>query len=204
MRYFFSHDGKTQHGPVEATQLRQAGATLDTLVWREGMTDWTPARNVPELAAIMGSPAAPMPAPSGPTQWTPPPADPVVAYQTPQQNNLSANGMAITSMILGIISVTLLWCYFFGVLPAIVGVVFGHIARGQIRRGQGTGAGMALAGLICSYITIGLAALLVGALAMFFVFATPRTLTPAPVPVRVAPTPPTTVPTNPTPAAPWE
>ena len=61
------------------------------------------------------------------------------------------NGMAITSLILGI-----LWL---GLLP----VIFGHIAIGQIKRNpyQG-GRGMAIAGLVLGYLAIGFWVVLIG------------------------------------------
>jgi len=46
--------GNERHGPVSASALRaQTGITSDTLVWRRGMAEWTPAGAVPELATIL-------------------------------------------------------------------------------------------------------------------------------------------------------
>jgi len=46
--------GNERHGPVSASALRaQTGITSDTLVWRRGMVEWTPAGAVPELATIL-------------------------------------------------------------------------------------------------------------------------------------------------------
>jgi len=39
-------------------------------------------------------------------------------------------------------------------VTAIVGVIFGHIAMGKIRRGEEDGRGMALAGVIVGYVVI--------------------------------------------------
>lgn len=200
---------------MEAADLRQAGVTLQTLVWRDGMSGWTPARDVPEVAAMLApEPAAPSMqqpyAPQQTQQWSPT-GQPggVVAYQTPGSATGAptvTNGMAITSMVLGIVGLCTLGCYLFGCIVAIVGVIFGHIARGQIRRTQAGGAGMALAGLICGYIAIGITLLLVvGGIVLFAMMPQP-TMTPAPVMVPTAPTSPnfpTTVPTRPAPARPW-
>jgi hypothetical protein len=48
-------------------------------------------------------------------------------------------------------------------LPAIVGVILGFVARGQIRRSGGTrsGSGLALAGIIVGFVDIALAAVLI-------------------------------------------
>lgn len=63
------------------------------------------------------------------------------------------SGLAITSLVLGIIS---LCCPVF-LLP-IAAVICGHVSRGQIKKSQGTigGSGVALAGLILGYISIAL------------------------------------------------
>jgi hypothetical protein len=58
------------------------------------------------------------------------------------------NGMAVASLVCacaGIIP------FLFGI-PAILGVIFGFVARGQIRRTNGVqgGGGLALAGIICA------------------------------------------------------
>lgn len=46
--------GSERRGPVTASALRaQGGITSETLVWRRGMAEWTPASAVPELATII-------------------------------------------------------------------------------------------------------------------------------------------------------
>ena len=62
----------------------------------------------------------------------------------------TGNGLAITSMILGISS--LVACM--GPLTGIPAVICGHIARGKGKRGDASGDGMALAGLITGYMGI--------------------------------------------------
>ena len=72
------------------------------------------------------------------------------------------SGLAIASMVLGILAVVSpplsCWCCCGvpGIVLAVLAAVFGHTARGQIRRSQGmlTGSGMALAGLVCGYAAI--------------------------------------------------
>ena len=68
------------------------------------------------------------------------------------------SGLAIWSLVLGILGLLfLLLCI--GPLFAIPAVICGHIAYGRIKRSAGAleGQGMALAGLITGYLTIGLA-----------------------------------------------
>jgi uncharacterized RDD family membrane protein YckC len=61
------------------------------------------------------------------------------------------NGLAIASLVCSIVGIV-----FFAV-PAVVGVIFGFVARSQIRQSNGTqtGDGMALAGIIVGIVTIG-------------------------------------------------
>ena len=63
------------------------------------------------------------------------------------------NGMAIASMVLGI-----LWLYWIG---SVLALVFGYMARRQIDESQGlqTGRGMATAGIVLGWIGIGFIAI---------------------------------------------
>lgn len=70
------------------------------------------------------------------------------------------NGLAIASMVLGILGILLFWFFGLGVLLGILAVVFGFIARGQIAREGHGGRGMALAGIITGFVAVGLLVLL--------------------------------------------
>ena len=82
----------------------------------------------------------------------------------PPQSKTSA--LAIWSLVLGIIGVLLLLVCL-GPLFAIPGVICGHMAYSRIKRSNGVlaGQGMALAGLITGYATIGISVLLIPMLA---------------------------------------
>lgn len=70
-----------------------------------------------------------------------------------------SNGLALASMILGILGITVGLCLiFFPVMP-ILAVVFGHIGLSQISRTGAPGRGFAIAGLVTGYIGIALAVL---------------------------------------------
>ena len=73
------------------------------------------------------------------------------------------NGLAIASLVCG------LFFWFYGV-PGIVAIVFGHVARRQIKRsdGQQTGGGMATAGLVLGYLGV---AVIVGLITLAVVVA---------------------------------
>ena len=64
-------------------------------------------------------------------------------------------GMAVASMVCGIVSVPLLCLWPVAVVLAIVAIVLGLMARGQARRGVASGRGMATAGVVCGGVTIG-------------------------------------------------
>jgi hypothetical protein len=57
------------------------------------------------------------------------------------------NGMAIASMVLGIV-----WIWWIG---SVLALVFGYIARSQIRERGESGAGMAIAGIVLGWIGVG-------------------------------------------------
>ncbi|HEX7731716.1 MAG TPA: DUF4190 domain-containing protein [Rhodanobacter sp.] len=87
-----------------------------------------------------------------------------MSYQPPATR--STNALAVVSMVCGIAA----WCVF-PFIGAIVAVVCGHLARGEIRRappGSTEGDGMAVAGLALGYAQLALGTLLIIA-AMGFV-----------------------------------
>lgn len=65
--------------------------------------------------------------------------------QTPK----ATNGMAVASMVLGIV-----WIYWIG---SILALVFGYMARKQIDESSGTqtGRGMAIAGIVLGWVGVG-------------------------------------------------
>jgi competence protein ComGC len=76
----------------------------------------------------------------------------------PAPQSPKSSPLAIWSLVLGILSLTL--CSLFAGIPA---VICGHMASGRIKRSGGllTGQGLALAGLITGYVSVGLALLVV-------------------------------------------
>lgn len=75
-QYFYVGNDGLQKGPVSADNLKAYGVTKDTLVWRDGMAEWTIAGEIDELApyfattAVPPTPAAP-PIPSQPAERCP-------------------------------------------------------------------------------------------------------------------------------------
>lgn len=81
------------------------------------------------------------------------PIYPVVGY-TPDGRPVTADravGMAVPGARTNSMAITSLICAF---LMPLLGVIFGHVARSQIRRTGEQGAGMALAGLIIGYLSL--------------------------------------------------
>lgn len=69
------------------------------------------------------------------------------ADDTPQWRAQQTNPLAIASMVCGMVALVL------GPL-AILAIVFGHIARGQVRRTGEGGRGMATAAMILGYVVL--------------------------------------------------
>jgi len=78
--YFYLDAQNNRQGPVAGNLLPAHGATAETLVWKQGMTDWIPAGQVPELAEYFNVPPQQhAPAAAAPeTPWTPQPESYVV------------------------------------------------------------------------------------------------------------------------------
>ncbi|HPY30091.1 MAG TPA: DUF4190 domain-containing protein [Verrucomicrobiota bacterium] len=127
-------DGK-EHGPYNLQEMRQwiREGRMDgrTLVQGPDSSEWRPASTFPEFGFSA-------------TPGSPPPSEP----RTPPRA-----GLAITSLVLGILSLVILFVGFLAGIPAII---CGHMARSRARRApaQYGGAGLALAGLIMGYVSL--------------------------------------------------
>jgi hypothetical protein len=132
-----------EYGPVSAEQLRQwilqGRANRNTLVQAEGATSWKPLSLFPEFSATLGSVAPTQPAPA-PIQ--------VVSDGT--------NGLAVASLVSGIVSLPgLICCCGPTMLSAPLGIIFGIIALVQLKsRPQQTGRWMAWTGIALSIAAI--------------------------------------------------
>ena len=80
-------------------------------------------------------------------------------YQAPMQE--PPKGMAIASMVLGIVSLVTFCAWYVAIPCSIIGLILGVVAKGKVRRGEGGGGGMAMAGMICSIIALALALLII-------------------------------------------
>ena len=55
-QYFYLDSEQKQYGPCSLEELRTAGITRGTKVWRAGMTDWDDAGNVSDLQVLFEVP----------------------------------------------------------------------------------------------------------------------------------------------------
>ncbi len=174
--YFISPDGQNQEGPLSLDEIhaRFAAGHLPpgTLAWREGLANWSPIADIPELRDLLLAPqVAPQPA-AQPATYAPPeavpqPVQPFRTFAPPQQpgplvNPLQAgqpDGLAIASLILGCISIVSSCAQLCSLPFSITGIALGCMSK--------TKTGVRTAGIITSSIGLGLAIvwLIVGVLA---------------------------------------
>ncbi len=145
-----ARDGR-QFGPYPLEEVRRqlaAGTLLPTdFAWTVGAAGWVPLASFPGL-----TPPPPGSAPPGGTSPYPTSAGVSV------QSRPATSGAAVASLIFAILSYTVV-----PFLGAIVAVICGHVARGEIRRASGamTGDGLAVAGLIIGYINLAILPLII-------------------------------------------
>jgi hypothetical protein len=83
---------------------------------------------------------------------TPPPSNVVYHHHDYAQQTKKTSGLAITSLVTGIIS--LIGGFFF-VVPPLLAVIFGHVALSSINKNHALdGKGMAIAGLVMGWLCI--------------------------------------------------
>lgn len=78
-------------------------------------------------------------------------------YQTPFRNTwlyrpARPAGMAVTSMVLGIISLVIGWIWGLGILLGGLAVLFGIVAKRKCKRGEAGGGSMAVTGIVTGLI----------------------------------------------------
>ena len=142
-----------QLGSFSEDEVREglrSGTFLPTdLGWHEGLAEWQPLSSLGVLAGAMVPSSSPAP-----------------GYPQPMMHPMIAaprnSGLALASMICGIVSLVGMCCYL-GVPCGIAAVICGHMANSEIKRAAGgvEGKGMATAGLITGYIAIGISLLMI-------------------------------------------
>ncbi|MBG0563012.1 DUF4190 domain-containing protein [Actinoplanes aureus] len=110
----------------------------------------------PYSPPVSGFPQSPAGYPHSPAGYPPQagyPAPPM--YQPVIVGRLGppTSGWAVASMVLGIVGLLLVFCAWG--IPSLLAVIFGHIGLAETKRGEKSGQGMAVAGLVLGYILIG-------------------------------------------------
>jgi hypothetical protein len=82
------------------------------------------------------------------------------------------NALGVWSLVLGIVSLVMLFSCFVGFLAAIPAVITGHLSRKAQKEGLADNAGLALGGIITGWVTIGLT--LLAAIGIALVFSIPE------------------------------
>ena len=153
------------------------------LVWNEGMDSWKPLHEVRHLAPTGNdsqsqdshdqTPEPPQPSYAPPVEvkaptlddsfvdeapqspYSPPVEGVEGASYTPGPSLPVTNGLAIASMICGILSLVF-FCFCGGLFLGIPAVICGHLSLNQLNAlgNSQQGRGMAIAGLICGYLGI--------------------------------------------------
>jgi len=173
MHWFYSPDGTQRHEVDDealAALARDGRLTGEMLLWREGLTEWRPARDVrPDLFAPAGADLPPPPPPADfepvpqPVFAPPPPPAAGLPYYQPVPPQRPTNASALTSVIsggIGMAAATTSFCCCFGVIVSpvagIVAVIFGHLAYGAAKDQPSAESdkNMALIGLILGYLTL--------------------------------------------------
>jgi hypothetical protein len=83
---------------------------------------------------------------STPQSPAPPPAQTINIQAPPIA---PSNGLAVASMVLGIVAVLFFWMPFLGWVPVVLGLVLGCVALSRPY-----GCGMAIAGIVCSGVAL--------------------------------------------------
>lgn len=165
MNWFYAKNG-SQQGPLSTDEIKSRIAMgevgPDDLAWCEGMADWTPVGQIPQLkieapvredAPPLVAAAPSMTASPSPYQ-TPasPAASPAPAQMIPGQ--VPSQGLAIGSMVCGILAFIGCCAWYFAGPLALVAVVLGHIAisKNKANPAANGGKGMARTGLILGYL----------------------------------------------------
>lgn len=112
-------DGR-QQGPVTAQQLGQM-VTPSDLVWNEGLPQWVPAGNIPNLlpSRVASSPAPPPPPPPPPV--SPAPAPPVLLRSAAEPGRIMPSVPPKDPILMAVVSFFIPW--------------LGQILLGQVKKG---------------------------------------------------------------------
>jgi len=99
MSQYYYTDGRERFGPYTLEELNGRGLTRETLVWKDGLQDWIPAAQLPELIPML-----PMSLEASPPQ----------SFPTMTRSSSPPKNWLVESIL-----VTLLCCLPFGIVSII-------------------------------------------------------------------------------------
>lgn len=163
MNWYYAKNGH-QNGPLPTEDLvdRIAMGEISPtdLAWCEGMADWLPVSEIPQLKVlppVQEEPAAASnvdPSAQASPYQAPAAAAPSASpsYATPGQP--PSQGLAIASLVCGILGLIGCCMWFISLPAALAAIVTGHLANSKIKADpqRFTGKGMARTGLITGYL----------------------------------------------------
>lgn len=170
MRFHVGRNGQ-QLGEFTEEEIRlglaQGRFQHPDLVWKDGMPEWKPLAEVFGFAAAAAL-SAPMAADGGMVAALPIQGPP--GYAHVGVGVMPTSGLAIASLVLGVIALLSFFACFFGAVLGVPGAICGHMALSSIRLSgnQIQGKGMAIAGLCTSYASLGIALILVLVVVLVF------------------------------------
>jgi len=167
MEWYYAK-GRVQQGPVDEETLKAAVRSgevgPDDIVWRDGMRDWKPVRELAMLSCLLPAPAPPGPAGPPPLEaksspYQPPGAPP--APMPPAAGPPEGSGRSTASLVLGILGVFFSCIPCIGLILGILAVVYGGqvIDSARVRYELQPYVGTARAGKILGIVTIVLSVL---------------------------------------------
>ena len=169
---FYLDANRQKNGPLKDSELLGRGVTASTLVWMPGLTQWTPAGQVPQLAHLFNGQPSPVAAeqPAATEAGTEP------AYAATEQSGAVAQQVVVntesSTNVCGAIGMTLaillfvLWIPGVGLAIAwLVALIFSIIGVCRPKKG------MAIAGLIITVLL-----LLAGIVSLIFGFTLLKSL----------------------------
>lgn len=136
MKYYYVDDNNQSQGPIAPEDFGKHGITPQTNVWRDGMTAWTRAGELPELADVLKEAQdAERPSTMPPT----PAASAAAAAETDYDDDVPAPECHLTRAIVGLIlcSIPIPYVAIFGAAVfGILGITFNVVAYSAWRRGN--------------------------------------------------------------------
>lgn len=145
--YYYVDGNRQQAGPYDLETLVERGITESTLVWKQGMADWQPARKVPEVADALRAaasraaaavpsvpPSAPQAEPAVPQPAAPvPPAEPAAPQPVPPETAEAGEERAKDYLVWSILST--IFCVG-GFSLSVAGIVMSALTRSFNARGN--------------------------------------------------------------------